>query len=337
MLIKIFLTLLLLLPVYTNAANFSVTPLIIDVKAEVREAFVRDITVTSHHGTHQRLFASVHEITVGENSEILTFVPASMADRSTSVTSWIEITRSRVDLMPEDVFTTPLTIRVNHDTPAGLYHAFIGFAQGHNRDESEAKILSGQGTGVILRIEVGGKQEEFLKLTSFTSDRFSIKENDGELSYTLENFGDVPIVPKGDIIIYDGRGRELSSIQINDEVSPVTIEPGLKHEFVHQIPYINRLGRHKAHLSVEYGQESRLVIFDTIFYFSVPWYYLVLLMVLLLVALLGLVMMFKRGFDNERTEEVEAHDLPVTVGRVREHNQYDHDINLKNPKNNTQD
>lgn len=326
------LTLSLITPDLVLAANFTVSPLFIEAEAVARESFVKEIKLTSAHHTHMRLFASVHEITLGDDSEIKEFVPASMSDRSTAVTSWIEIDRGRIDLQPGESTTLPLTVRVNHDTPAGEYHAFVGFVQASNRDEAEAKILAGEGTGVVVRIAVGGKQEEFLKLVSFSTDNFSIRDGQGIISYVLENTGDVPLTPTGDIIIYDGRGRELTSIEVNNQTEPVVIAPGEKKEFTDSLPYLERLGRHKAYLSVEFGQENKAALYDTAFYYSIPWYYLMLIVVLLFIVLVSLVMLARRGGNNY--EEPDAHDVPVMIGRVREHNQYDHDINLK--KNNTE-
>lgn len=311
------------------AANFTVSPILVDVEAEARDAFVRDITITSNHGTHQRLYASVHEITLGEDSEIKSFVPASMSDRSVAVTSWIEITRARIDLQPGDSTTLPLTVRVNHDTPAGLYHAYIGFAQGRNRDEAEAKVLAGEGIGVIIRIAVGGTQEEALRLTSFTTDRFSLLPGDGLVTYTLENSGDVPLAPEGDIIIYDSRGRELTSLTLNDEGEAVVIAPGEKHEFTEVIPFIERLGRHKAYLSVEYGVENRAAVYDTNFYYSIPWYYLLIIGLLLFTFLISMILLARRSSGGVEYLEPDAHDVPLYVGRVRDHSEYEHDINLK--------
>ncbi len=314
---------------YLEAANFSVSPLMIDLEAEVRDTFTREITITSNHSVHQRLYASVHEITLGDKGEIKSFVPASMSDRSTSVTSWIEISRSRIDLQPDQATTTPLTIRVNHNTPAGLYHAYIGFAPGSNRDEAETAILAGNGTGVIVRIVVGGTQEEFLRLVAFTTDRFSILPGDGLITYTLENSGDVPLSPSGDIIIYDSRGHELANVTVNNDENPTIIAPGEKREFTSSVPFIERFGRLKAYLSVEYGSENRAALYDTNFYYSIPWYYLLIITFLLLTMVVSLILLTRKIKNNDLYDNVDATPLPVFFGRVREHNQYEHDIDLK--------
>jgi hypothetical protein len=310
------------------AANFSVAPLIIDVDAEVRESFNQQIKLSSHNSNAIRLYASVHEIDPNEVGEIKSFVPASMSDRTTSVTSWIQITRSRIDLKPGEEKEVPLLIKINPNTPPGLYHAFVGFAQGANRDIAEATILSGQGSGVVLRISVGGKQEEFLRLVSFTTDRFSYTDTKGQINYTIQNTGDVPLSPSGDVIIYDSRGRELTTVELNKDGNSI-INPGETVEYKETLPYLNRLGKNKAYLSLEYGQVNRASVYDTYFYYSVPWFYLVIIVLLLATVLTVLILLFRRGAIDNEFDEHEARDIPLFVRDKRDHSEYEHDIDLK--------
>jgi hypothetical protein len=315
------------------AGNFSVSPLIVDVDAEARDSFTETISITSHKSNHQRLYASVHEIKVDEGGALKEFIPASMSDRAISITSWVEITRSRIDLQSGETKEIPLVIRVNHNTPSGKYHAFVGFAAASNSDEAVKLIESGQGQGVILRIDVGSKPQEFLKLVSFTTDRLSMFSNKGQLSYVLENTGDAPLTPQGDVIIYDNRGRELAVLGVNDN-EVVTLAPGEIREFSESLPFINRLGRHKAFLTVEYGEINRAAVYDTNFYLSLPWFYLVAVMLLLSTLLVVLVLWFRRTrtFDDYELPE-DGHEVPLYVGRTREHTSYEHDINLKQNNN----
>lgn len=324
-----FAFLFLILPLATAQAEYSVSPMIIDVEAEPHDTFSKTLTLSNFDNRPVRLYASVNEITVGDESEIKTFVPASMSERTTAITSWIEISRARIDLPPGETKEVPLTIRVNQNTPPGLYHAFVGFGSGSNRDIAQAKVLEGQGTGVVIRVLVGSKQEEFLRLVSFTTDRFSISKDKGEITYVLENTGDVALKPTGDVIIYDSRGRELTSVSLDDE-NKSTIAPGEKVTYTKPLPFMNRLGKNKAYLSLEYGVENRAALYDTNFYYSIPWFYLVIIMVLLATVLTILVILLRRNLTRTNyVVEDEPQDVPMFVGKKREHNEYDHDINLK--------
>lgn len=321
------ITLSLLLPIIAFA-DFTISPLLVDVTADARDNFTRTITLTNLDDRNTRLYASVHEIEVGEDEEIKTFIPASMSDRSTSVTSWIEITRGRIELTGGEEKEIPLTIRVNPNALPGLYHAYVGFATGPNRDEAEAKTIIGQSSGVVLRILVGGKQEEFLRLVSFTTDRFSYSDDQGVLSYTIQNTGDVPLSPQGDVIIYDARGKELASIPLNEDGAD-KIQPGEQVEYQKELPFINRIGKNKAFLTLEYGVANRAALYDTNFYYSIPIHFLILIVVLLALVLTVTIIMLRRGGGVEMIESNEAYDVPLFVRTGREHNEYEHDIDLK--------
>src|SRR3990167_1411890 len=291
---------LLALPLSFVQAEYSVSPMIIDIEAEPHDTFTKTLTITNFDSRPARLYASVNEITVG-----------------------------RVELTAGETKEIPVTIRVNQKAPPGIYHAFVGFGSGSNRDIAQAKVLEGQGMGAVVRIVVGSKQEEFLRLVSFTTDRFSISPDKGQITYILENTGDVPLQPTGDVIIYDSRGRELTSVSLEDESKTISA-PGEKVTYTKPLPLMNRLGKNKAYLSLEYGVQNRAALYDTNFYYSIPWFYLVIIMVLLAIVLTILVILLRRNLKRSSyVEEAEPQDVPMFVGKKREHNEYDHDINLK--------
>jgi hypothetical protein len=316
------------------ATNFSVSPLLIDHTSEGRDIFTRSITLTNLESRPTRVYASVHEVKVGDKTEILDFVPASMSDRSTSVTSWIEITRGRLELPPSGILEVPLTVRVHPETPPGVYHAYIGFASGANRDEIEAKIKSGQGTGVLLKISIANKQRELLHLVNFVTDRFSFGVDKNNLTYIVENTGDVPLTPVGEIIVYDAKGKELTSLLLNSEA--VQILPGERTEFTEPLPFTDRLGKNKAYLTLEYGTANQANVFDTAFYYSVPWYYLAGAAAMLFALLLIVALVFRRAYQNpDAAYEDGVYEVPMYVKESHLHDAYDHDLNLKDVNKDT--
>lgn len=319
-----------LLPVRGIAApaNFSVSPLIIDITTEGRDIITRDITLTNHSQRQTRVYASVHEIAVGEDTEIKEFITPSMTDRATSITSWLEISRARMEVPAASTHVVPLTIRVHPNTPPGTYHALVGFASGANRDDIEAQIKNGQGESVILKITIEDKRREQLHLVNFTTSRFAVKKDGNYVSFTLENTGDTLLKPEGEVVIYDTTGRELAAVSVN--AGNTELAPGEKKEIVEPLPFTDRLGRNKAYLALNYGQ-NQAAVFDTTFYYSIPWYYLLALFGLLTIVLLFIAILFKRAFTrNQEYSDGSVYEVPLYVKNSREHSPYDHDINLKN-------
>ncbi len=315
------------------AQQFSVSPLLIDETTEGRDLFTRTITLQNGQARNTRVYASVHEITLGDKTEILNFVPGSMSNRDTSITSWLEITRGRLEVPAGGSLEVPLTVRVHPNVKPGTYHAFVGFATGANRDEVVETILAGRGTGVIVKLTVGDDVNEQLQLVSFTTDRISLHKDSGNLTFTLENTGDVPVTPDGEVIIYDARGKELAMLPVNSEAN--TLEPGQRAVFTEQLPFTEHLGRSKAHLTLNYGDQKAAVI-DTAFYYSIPWYYIAAVASLFVTVLIVFIALFRRMTRvHDTAYEHGIYEVPLFVRNAKDHTEHDHDINLKHDKSST--
>jgi hypothetical protein len=306
------------------AADYAVSPLLIEHSIEARDMFEETVKITNTTDRKLRIFPTVNAITLGEEGEVQTFVPASMGDNSTSITSWISVTRGRVEINPGETIKIPVSFTINPRATPGEYHAFVGFAEGSKRDEAETLVTNGQAPGVVVRLSLVEKRTEYLRLNRFVINRFITDAHAGEATYELENVGGLPITPKGEIIFYNGRGVELNSLQINPEQK--TIEPQSSETFTQTIPDVGLIGRHKALLNVEYGTGLRANLYDTTYFNIVPIFYLALLFGFLLVISLLLAFWYHRA--NSKVEP-EDEEVSVYVRKGISGVEKDHDINLK--------
>ena len=313
------------------ASTFAVAPIFIDQTAEERDIFTHEITLTNLSDKPTRIYASVNEVNVADNTKILDFVPASMSDRTSSVTSWLEITRARLELPGSGELKVSLKIKINPKAVPGIYYAYIGFASGANVDEIEQKIKSGQGNGTILKISIADDSKEQISLVSFRADRFSYNDTDSKLTLIMENTGDVPLAPNGEVIIYNTKGTELSTVPVNEEGK--IINPGERVEFSKTLPFVNSLGKNKAYLSLNYGVKNQASVFDTTFYYSVPWFYIAAFFFFLMTLFIVISLLIKRQFNSgAETLEHGVYELPLFVKQSHDHNKFDHDLDLKNEK-----
>ena len=313
-----------------SAANISVSPLIIDYSTEARDLVTKDITIKNNQTSPVRLYASVNEIELDGNNEIKSFIPASMSDRTQSVTSWIEISRARIDLQPGEEKTIPITIRINPNARPGEYHAFVGFGAGSNIDEATKQVMANQASGVVVRVSINSKQTELLKLNNFQADKFVLSNKAYNFTFQVENLGDVPQTPSGEIIIYNSRGEEINSVAVNADKK--TIQPNETFDFSIPIPFSDKFGKNKAYLSISYGEKQINNIYDINFYYTIPWVYLVVLLSLLTIIPLFITIALKRLFGNKHSNVIyqdEAMEVPLFVRKHHEHETFDHDINLK--------
>lgn len=307
------------------ARAYSVAPLIIDKTVEPRAIEESEIVITNATGAILQLFPAVNNVTVGTTGGVEQFVPASMSDRTTSLASWIELSRKPLELQPGEIATTTLTIRVNPDAAAGTYHALVSFPDGRNRDEAEALIPKGGVPGTIVSVTIAKNSREELGLSGFRVDRFVVSPDNEAASYVVKNAGDTDILPTGDILIYNQRGEEMATIPVNPE--GLTVKAGETATFFETIPTAGLVGKYKAYLSLKYGTEQRAQIQDTAFFYAVPWKKLIVLFLGLLCVAIAISLVVHRRYrtdiDDDGSEYLPLHVRDGISGAIH------HDIDMK--------
>ncbi len=308
------------------AAEYEVTPMVINLKAEARDIIEREITIENTGTQNVTLYPTVNNISLEGSGEIHEFIPPVMSDRTQSLASWVEVSRMGIDIKVGETKTIPFTVRINPGAIAGTYHTFIGFGTGDNRDQAEQHVMSGKAGGTIVTLEIEEKKSEFLKLSGFIVDRFVTDAANQAAVYTFENPSGETLTPKGEIIFYDNRGVEVASVPVNEE--NVQVPAGGTHVFKTQVPVENLFGKYKAFLSVEYGTKQRASLQDTSFFyiFPVKMLLIVLGVVMLLVAI-GSWYVHKKYFDEEEVVD-DSERLMVHV-RDGVSDEKHHDIDLK--------
>ncbi len=328
---NIFLSIILLLTFITptlslSAADYGVSPIIIDRTIEARETVEEVVKITNTSDRKLRLFPSVNEITLGTDGEILDFVPASMSNTASSVTSWIAVTRGRVEINPGETMKVPVTITVSPFAIPGEYHAFIGFAEGSKRDDAEVKVQNRTAPGVVVRLSLEEKRTEYLRLQKFSIDRFITTPQDAMVTYEIENVGGKPITPTGEIIFYNVSGSELASIPVNGE--GFELRPQSSKEFSVALPNVGVIGKHKAFINIEYGSSQRANLYDTTYFNVIPLSLLLGIFLTLLTLSVILTLLYHRR-SNRHFTSTEEEVVPMYVRAGVSTSEKDHDINLK--------
>lgn len=304
--------------------TYTIAPLVIDVDAEPRDIIERSITITNHSTQPITVYPTVNNISVDAGGGIEDFIPASMSDRTQSLASWIEIARMGVDLAQDESKTLPLIFRI-HQTPVpGTYHAFIGFGFGGNQDEAIRQVERGDAPGTVVSLTIVDKKHTFLKLSRFIIDRFVTGVGNQAAVYTVQNPGEEPLIPKGEIIFYNNRGVEVGTVPVNTD--NVTIAPGDEKQFTAEVPTEGLFGKYKAFLSVEYGAELASVQ-DTAFFYVFPLKKVIPVFIILLIVVAVFSFFVHRKYygdgDDDGSELLHVHVREGVSEGVH------HDINLK--------
>jgi hypothetical protein len=317
----------LLLPVGTaTAAGIDVRPFLVDVEMVPRESKTQTITLQNNYPTRKAvLYATVNEISLDAGGEIKQFVSPVMTDRTNTVTSWIEINRGRLEVKPGELLEVPLTIKVHPYAEPGEYHAFIGLVEASKRHVAEAIAKAGDANGVIVKITIADERKDSMRISRFLIDRFVIGEESKHISVEVENMGDVPSTPAGEIIFYDSRGVEVDNVEL---LSTEQINPGETAVIDATVPIGSTLGRFKANVSLAYGENQSASLYDTTYFYMMPWNILLMVIGAIVVVSLLLTLLLLRAL-SARDEYEDGEEVALYVKDGHDPKPKDHDIDLK--------
>lgn len=327
---KLSVLLLILLPVAAvSAAEYTVRPFLIDKVGQPRDVITENALLTNNSAYRKYVvYATVNEISIDTTGEIKEFVSPVMTDRSSTVTSWIEVTRGRIEIPPGEQKEVPITLRVNPYAEPGEYHAFVGFVPAPNRPAAEALAMAGEADGVIVKLTIADKRTDSMKISGFLIDRFVTNEDSRRIDVEIQNVGDVASAPKGEIIFYDSRGVEIDSTPFNEE--GIAVPPGKTITLQSIVPLKDDIGRFKANLSLRYGENQQASLYDTSYFYLLPSHLLLLLFGAILIGAIVITLLFRRAFMATQGEDETGDDVMLYVRDGHDPNPQDHDIDLKN-------
>lgn len=248
------------------ATTFTATPAVIDGKGKVREILHYSMTVvnTTKHLVTVYPWVTDLDSTIGA-SGVSDLAGTREKELGESLARWVEITRGSVDLLPGEQKDVPITIQINLNAKPGLYHAVVHLSGGGDRASAEANKSETMDTQV--NIEVLDDINERLQLNTFMPAKSVFAQDSATFNFNIENIGNRGETPHGKIRIYDKGGKEIASIDANQEAKK--LEPSAKSMLSAVWSSGDSFGRYKAMLDIEYGARGTLQ--DTVFFWVIPW------------------------------------------------------------------
>ena len=316
----------LLLPVTTTyAAGIDIRPYLVDVEMVPRESKSQIITLQNNPTRKAVLYATVNEISVDSVGEIKEFVTPVMTDRTTTVTSWIEISRGRLEVLPGESLEVPLRIKVHPYAKPGEYYVFVGLVEASKRNVAEAVAMAGDANGVIVKIVVADERTDSMRISRFLIDRFVIGEESKRITVEVENMGDLPSEPSGEIIFYDTRGVEAGNVILQ---SSTQIAPGETATLDAIVPLQATLGRFKANIALSYGSNQAATLYDTTYFYMMPLNIVLLVVGTIVFVLLLLTLLLRRALSATHADE-DGEEVVMYIKDGHDPKPKDHDIDLK--------
>jgi len=309
-----------------SAEEITVRPFLIDTTMVPRESQVDTIVISNPNANRKAIaYATVNEISVDTEGEIKEFMPAVTSNRTTSVTSWISVSRGRIEIDPGSKVEIPLEIKIHPFAEPGEYHVLVGFVEASKRYQAEAIAMAGEAEGVIVKITVADEKVESMRISSMVVDRFVTDVDKQQVAITIENAGDTRSARSGEIVFYDSRGREIAAGIVNADQESVF--PGESATFMATIPTDHDLGRVKANVNLSYGNKQQASLYDSTYFYMVPLPLLITAIALFALVLFIIILLLRRNIAQSSTVE-EGGDVLMYVKDGHNPNPKDHDIDL---------
>jgi len=132
------------------------------------------------------------------------------------------------------------------------------------------------------------------------------------------NNGNQNLQPSGDIRIYNRRGEEVATVDVNKDGKSVSPEQTAQLASVWS--GVNGFGQYKALITVNYGKTQTASVQDTVFFWIVPWKQLLGLFTITIIAMVALGLYFHRWFEEQHLNKLAIAGLlkthPVTAAAV---------------------
>lgn len=271
-----------LFSVPVHAASVSITPAILDYKAKARDMMTETFTITNSADRLVSVYPVVENIESKDGKEF--FQGPSEADLSLSLANWISLSRAQIELKPRESREMKFDIQVNLTAHPGIYHAIIAYPEGATRSEAEQKL--NDAAPLRINLEVLDDAKEIVQLSRFAPDKRFFWGLPASFLYELKNTGNREEHPRGEIVIYDGKGTEVAALTVNKE--NYALQPNASKVFSSEWRGMTAsIGQYKAFLNLDYGNAGPIRLQDTVFFWVLPWQKAFLVIALVFILCIG--------------------------------------------------
>jgi len=286
-----------------STQDLTVTPVVIDEKAKQQDIINETISITNTSGRQLELYPSVNDVQDESGQQ-----PFSVAQNGQqalgSLSNWIELTRGVIQLGPGEQKTVPFTITVPTDAAAASYHAVISFSDGSTRDNATAKPPLAT---ITVNVDLQADIKELMQLNSFSTDNIVFAGDDVLFKYQLQNTGNQALDPKGEVRIYDRKGEEVASVDVNGQGNVVS--PDQVAQLASVWSGAQGFGQYKAVLDVDYGTNQVASVQDITYFWIIPWKQLLGVSIMTLIVFIILALYFHRWLEDRHFGKLAAAGL----------------------------
>lgn len=247
-----------------------VSPSIIDEQFKVKELGKYDVVITNNTSHKTNIYPVVNNISMEDGKQKFATLTGSKRDKS--LANWISFKRGAISLMPGEEMTVPLKIQVAVNASPGKYYAAISLPEGSNRSAAESSMKKKNYAQVMISVEITEDVIEKAQIETFAVTRGVFFNFPVDFDIKIDNFGNKKIDPRGSIYVYNRRGEEEVVLDVNS--GDVAVQAEDSNTIQKSITEKLSIGKYKAKIALEYGENSTRDLKDTVYFWFLPWKFL---------------------------------------------------------------
>ena len=246
-----------------------------------------------------------------------------------SFAAWIEIPPGPFHVEPGATAEIPFTLHIPKDAEPGGHYAGILVGTEPLKSIKGGGVAIGSYLSSLIFARIAGNVVEKGDIRDFYPDRSFVEDQNEHFVLRFENSGNVHLVPRGAITIYNMWGKVRGTIAINETNTFGNVLPNTTRKFEFSWAGESNmldLGRYRAEAVLNYGFDGKKTVFRTAYFWVIPWRALLIFVGVLLVVVRLIAWLVTRYVHKALLRERERLGLPdEDMRQMKSHTQ---------PKNN---
>ena len=275
-LVKIFIFSLLFFVQFAFAQeklNLTITPPLIKVNFNPGQVWSSSIKVINNNPNDLNIFIEVMDFKSGPEGGVIFIKDKTKENKKFFLSEWIEFPKEPILIPAFQSKNIPFTIVVPQDAePGGKYAAILVGVKPPQEIGGTAIKVTPLVSSLILA-NVRGNVIESIWIREFSTNKIFYQKPKVEFVLKIENIGNVHVQPQGEIQIFNLYGKERGKISFNQQTEYGNVLPqsSRKWNFTWESQEsLFEIGRYKALLTLNYGNELKQTEQRTIYFWIVP-------------------------------------------------------------------
>jgi hypothetical protein len=269
---------LLTLPVAARAQTaqlLSVSPTLFEMSAVPGQSWTSALKVVNPNPYELTVYVSVVNFAPKGEGGDGTLIPVLETDtEGATLAEWVSVDTAPITIAKEGTVAVPFTVLVpDTAAPGGHFAALLVGTKPPADTSGAAELRTAQVVTSLFFLRVAGEVNESGVIREFTTERSLYGSPRAVFALRFQNNGNVHLRPQGDITITNMWGQERGIIPINRQnhfgnVLPDSIR---KFSFSWEGEWsFSDIGRHKAIVTLAYGQDARQFVTSTTYFWFLP-------------------------------------------------------------------